>query len=347
MLKLSIIIPVYNIEEHLPKCLDSLLDQDLDASTYEIIIVDDGSMDNSLQIAASYSIKFDNIHSISKENGGVSTARNKGLELATGKYIYFIDPDDYLAPNVLGVITGFCESNDLDVLTFNSETLTETKLYESKSNKNSLSISKICTGTDYIGRFGYDSEVWYYIIKRELIDRLGISFIEGKWMEDAIFTTQLFLGAEKMAHLPIDAHRHIKFPTSAMRSKEPSHYLKVIRDYKDAAILFKSIIDDTKNRVSNNQCLMELKTRQESFVFFMMYRMLGSTIKLKEIRMIFKQMHNVGAYPLTNFLGKDYNGAAYFLAVKLFNTKPLFYLAFIIFNPAVRLIYHLRHLNNN
>lgn len=93
----SVIVPVYNMEKFLSRCIDSILGQSY-ANT-EIILVDDGSRDGSLKICRTYEGGYSNIHVVAKENGGVSTARNAGLEIASGDWIMFVDPDDYLEPS--------------------------------------------------------------------------------------------------------------------------------------------------------------------------------------------------------------------------------------------------------
>src|SRR5699024_7703741 len=101
---LSIIVPVYNTEKYIETCLESLLNQDIDKSMYEIICVNDGSTDGSLAILKEYAKQYDNVVLIDKENEGVSIARNIGLEKARGDYVWFIDADDWVARQCFGVI---------------------------------------------------------------------------------------------------------------------------------------------------------------------------------------------------------------------------------------------------
>ncbi|MCL6294927.1 glycosyltransferase family 2 protein [Jejuia spongiicola] len=336
-MKLSIIIPVYNVEKHIARCIQSLLSQGLNAIEYEIIIVNDGSKDNSVEIAKGFQSKHSNVFVFNKENSGVGSARNFGLDVAKGTYIYFIDPDDYLANNTLKLILDCIEINDLEVLTFLSKGTENTNLYDSTTNiSENLSISKI-SGTNYIGNNGYKNEVWWYIIKKEHLNKIGLRFIEGRWMEDAIFTANLLINTSKAAHLPIDAHRHVKVKGSAMTSKEPSHYLKVIYDNANAALMYKPLIESIKRNEENEACLERLKARQQSFVFFLMIRILKSTIKLKEVKKIIKNMNKINAYPLNSFLGNDYNGFIYTLLVKLFNIKSVYYFLFLVSNPLLKL----------
>ncbi|WP_339893594.1 glycosyltransferase [uncultured Algibacter sp.] len=336
-MKLSIIIPVYNVEKYIARCLDSLVNQDLAENDYEILVVNDGSRDNSVDIAKKYAIKYANLKVITQINRGVGSARNKGISLAKGKYIYFIDPDDYIAKNSLLLLLDYSERNDLDILTFLSEKTLSPDMLESKTKeKEGLNI-KIVTGIEYIANNYYKNEVWWYFIKRDFLKKLGFKFIEGRWMEDAIFTAEIFVKAERVSNVSIDVHRHAVTPQSAMTNKEPSHYLRVIRDNANAAEVFKSIIGsiDTLSP-KGNLCIKRLITRQQSFVFFMMIRMLKSTITLKEIKSTLNNLKKVSAYPLNSFISEDYNKTSYAILVKLFNIKPVFYLIFIIFNPILK-----------
>ena len=117
--KLSVIVPLYNSSAWLPKCLDSLLCQDLDESEYEIICVDDGSPDHSKDLAASYSIEHPNVKVVSQANQGTAGARNTGMRHAVGKYLCFVDPDDYVEKNVYGGLIKRMEDENLDMLRFN------------------------------------------------------------------------------------------------------------------------------------------------------------------------------------------------------------------------------------
>lgn len=112
---LSIIVPVYNAEEYVKVCLDSLLHQNID--NYEIICVNDGSRDNSLSILLDYEKINHKIKVINKENGGVSSARNMGINSASGKWIWFVDSDDYIPFNCLDYLVSNLE-DDIDYLAF-------------------------------------------------------------------------------------------------------------------------------------------------------------------------------------------------------------------------------------
>ena len=112
----SVVIPVYNVEKLISRCVDSVLNQTY--KNLEIILVDDGSPDNSVEVIDGYIEKYQNIKLINQPNLGVCVARNTGFENAVGKYVWFVDPDDYIAPNCLGGILSALDENNADLITF-------------------------------------------------------------------------------------------------------------------------------------------------------------------------------------------------------------------------------------
>jgi glycosyltransferase involved in cell wall biosynthesis len=338
-LKLSIIIPVYNVENHISTCIQSICNQDINEKDYEILIIDDGSTDNSINIALHFERKYTNIHVYSQKNEGVGSARNKGISLAKGKYIYFIDPDDYLADNVLDLILFYAEKNNLQILTFSSQGTTKSNLNKSLSNNTETFKLQTMDGVSYISSEGYKNEVWWYIIERSFLNEIGLKFIVGRWMEDAIFTCNLLLKAKHISKLPIDAHRHVKVKGSAMTSKEPEHYIKVIYDNANAAKELGNLIQEVKaSKNANSGCIKRLQARQQSFVFFLMIRILKSRITFKEVKYILNSMKEIKAYPLNDFIGKDYNGVVYKFITRFFNQKPIYYSFFLICNPIFKVV---------
>lgn len=343
-MRLSIIIPVYNVEKYIAKCLDSILDQNLPAKEYEIIIVNDGSTDGSLRVIKNYAKVNETIKVFDKENGGAGSARNYGVHYARGNYIYFIDPDDYLTSTCLNKMLDTCEDYNLDILTFLS-----TPFFSSPSKDESISeiinpnvlfdddfFSSITSGEDYIANFGYRNEVWWYVINREFLKNSKINFIEGRWLEDATFTLELFLAAKRMAHLKLDVHRYRRTPGSAMRSMEPKHYLQIIRDMHTAATGYDPIIKTLSNKTTNPDCIARIKAKQQSLVFFSMMRMLKSTMGFDEVKQRMNEMIAIKAYPLDSLLGEDYNGITYQLLVSLFKTQSRFYFFFKLANPVFK-----------
>lgn len=323
-MRLSIVIPCYNMELYLPECLESLLRQNLDESQYEIIIVNDESKDKTLEIANGYAKNRSNITVLDKKNAGVGAARNSGYDLAKGKYLYFLDPDDYLAEKTFPILLDLLDQHNLDILTFDSKSVVQKRYpYSANINRN-IEDLVVRNGISYIANRKHKNEIWWFLVNRKFMNDTGIRFIEGKWMEDAILTSQLFCVAQRIAHVNLDVHRYRILPSSAMRNKSPEHYKKVIFDNANAAYIYDELIKSIPNNQKDAQaCIKRLKTRQQSFVFFLMVRLMKSDISVTKIPEMLEGFEKIDAYPLKKFLGEDYNGAAYSFLVFIFNRKPL------------------------
>jgi len=312
------------MERYLPECIDSLLDQNLNPAAYEVIIVNDESKDSTLVVANNYAAKHANIVVVDKKNAGVGAARNTGYDLAKGKYLYFLDPDDYLAKNTVTSILGLMDSNDLDILTFQSMPVVKKHEPISLNIEHGIKELEVQDGISYIANIKHHNEIWWYFIKREFMNKSGVRFIEGKWMEDAILTSELFLQAKRMAHVNYDVHRYRILPTSAMRNKSPEHYNKVIFDNANAAHVYGALIESVPaSHTAADRCIKRLKTRQQSFVFFLMVRLMKSDISVKKIPEMLDGFKKIDAYPLKKFLGEDYHGVGYSFLVFIFNRKSL------------------------
>ena len=160
-MKLSIVVPLYNKEKYIERCLDSLLAQDLPSSEYEIIVVDDGSTDSSYSIASDYSEKHLNIKLFNQKNQGAGAARNKGLDLASGDYVYFLDADDYIASNVLNVLLTTGEKHQLEILGFKTIETVDEYLPESNTQEREDFSLEVMDGTGYIAKHGFRNEAWF------------------------------------------------------------------------------------------------------------------------------------------------------------------------------------------
>ena len=116
--RISVIVAIYNVEQYLERCLESIVHQDLSQDEYEVLLIDDGSTDNSLEIAKKYEHQQSNFKVFTKENGGLSSVRNFGIDYAEGQFIMHVDADDFLEENVIGKVVEVAENNDLDLCFF-------------------------------------------------------------------------------------------------------------------------------------------------------------------------------------------------------------------------------------
>ena len=198
-MKLSIIVPVYNVEAFLNKCVDSLLAQDLSKEDYEVILVDDGSTDSSGALCDTLAAEHGNIRVIHQQNRGLSGARNAGIPVASGTYVLFVDSDDFLCPNVLGTLVGLMESKELDILRFNYQNVNmDGAVFEpNKYVKPFVDYSDVvCDGETFLNeRLGYACYAWQFLVKASILRQEGNGFKEGIYFEDVEWTPRILLQA--------------------------------------------------------------------------------------------------------------------------------------------------------
>ncbi len=311
------------MEKYLGRCLDSLLHQDIPKESYEIIVVNDGSKDTTLTIAQEYTAKYPSIVVLDKPNGGIGSARNAGLAIAKGTYLYFVDPDDYIAPNVLGIITKLLVDNDLDLLAFDFVDLPmNVATVEDKPAVMPTSID-IKTGIELVGARNFTNEAWWYVSKRALLTEHKIDFMEDRLMEDVIFTQQVLLSAQRTAHIPLDVYRYITLPNSVRTSKEPKHYRRFIFDCEYVVFLMATFYSNIDLKEKHEPAFERLKTKQQSIAFFILLRLAKSDISFKYLAGMIHRFKKVDAYPFTYFPGKDFNGITYKILASILNNSLL------------------------
>ena len=250
-MKLSIIVPIYNVAPYLRKCVDSLLAQDI--TDYEIILVDDGSTDDSGAIAdeivrvvmGNRQWAIDNetnsqspianlptLRVIHQENFGLSAARNTGIAAATGDYIMFVDSDDYLQPNVLGALMEQVERENLDVLRFNYQNVNEQ--YEVflpfKDAKRDVDYSEdVVDGETFLNkRLGPACYAVMFIVRREIV--LQEQFTPNIYFEDTDWTPRMLINAQRVASTPMVVYNYLWRQGSITLPTEPQKREKVLRD---------------------------------------------------------------------------------------------------------------------
>lgn len=233
MLKLSIIVPIYGVEQYLRKCVDSLLAQYLPSSDYEIILVDDGSPDACPQICDDYAAAYENIQVVHRENGGLSAARNSGIEVAKGMYVMFVDSDDYIEPNVLGELLAQIERDNLDVLRYRLQYVNpQYKVYSPyKSDPfKGNDYSEVPTdGVSFLNsRMNTQCYAWAFVIKRELLD--GCIFTPGIYFEDTDWTPRMLCRAKRAASTNMIVYNYLMRAGSITNAVNKSKQKKVLVD---------------------------------------------------------------------------------------------------------------------
>ncbi len=232
MKKLSIIVPIYGVEQYLRKCVDSLLNQDIPSSEYEIILVDDGGKDACPQICEDYAAVHENIRVVHRENGGLSAARNSAIEIAQGEYVMFVDSDDYIKPNVLSGLLSQMERDNLDVLRYNYQNINEQNevFHPFKAAQRDMNYSEsVVDGEIFLNeRLGPACYAWVFVLKRELLE--GCIFTPGIYFEDTDWTPRMLLKAKRVASTPMIVYNYLWREGSITLPDNPQKRDKVLRD---------------------------------------------------------------------------------------------------------------------
>ena len=210
-IRLSIIIPFYNVEQYIAQCLDSVYQQDIAEDEYEVICVNDASPDHSRDIVLEYQKKHSNLVLVEHDvNNKLGAARNTGMKVATGRYIWHVDSDDMIVPNCLKTIVTLCDEKQLDVLEFG---------YVETNNRSSVILREpvrgtdVLTGQDYIERyylpnFGTICPVWRRVYRHEFLENNHIISPPINMGEDEAFSVHVFSLAQRVAFEPQDFYVH-------------------------------------------------------------------------------------------------------------------------------------------
>lgn len=204
--KVSVIIPVFNTEVYVEEAVRSIMNQTL--RDIEIIIVDDGSTDNSLSVIKKLALEDDRIQYFSQINQGQSVARNVGIEKAKGEYIYFMDSDDILEEEAFASCVIMAEHNELDFVLFNAEILNEHNKHDIQIdyNKPQLEENVVYSGKSMISEMliqrTYRCSPCIHFISLKTINSLSLRFYPGIIHEDELFTALLYMQSQRAAYIP-------------------------------------------------------------------------------------------------------------------------------------------------
>jgi len=235
--KVSVIVPIYNVEKELKRCLESLINQLY--PNLEILLIDDGSLDNSGQIASSYSELDSRVNYYKKTNGGLSDARNYGIKKATGTYILFVDSDDFIEIEAIKILVEVMERDNLDIVLGNAVRVEggfQTKLLHSKGLSR-----EIMSGEEYFSHAltvnQYAEAVWLNLYKAEIIKDNNLYFVKGQLHEDINWTPKVLLNAKKVRFLDYPFYQYVIRENSITQQKDLTkniiHKMQAIDDLEE------------------------------------------------------------------------------------------------------------------
>lgn len=211
---ISIIVPIYNVERYLSRCIESILNQSF--KEFELILVDDGSPDNSGEICDIYASKDDRVKVIHKKNGGVSSARNVGVSVANGEYIGFVDPDDYIDKEMYCKLYRLCIDNDSDIAICRFNRDINGKLQNIESAEEIIELNNIEAMNELFKGILYRFSLCNKLFSKTCFN--NVSFPEGRIHEDLSTTYKLFVNSRKAIYINYCGYIYVRRENSILTS---------------------------------------------------------------------------------------------------------------------------------
>lgn len=218
----SVVIPVYNTEDYLPACLDSVLAQT--QRDIEVILIDDGSTDGSLEIEHAYAERDSRVRVLQQPNLKQGNARNRGLAEARGEYVYFMDSDDIIMPELFETCYRICKRSNLDFVTFDSAGFVDdpnverSELFQEMCDRSSTVTSETIDGPSFWAKYfikGMTPFVcWLEYFDRSFLLENDLQFVEGIYFEDNDWIARVYMTAQRMQYAPLKLHRYRERPGS-------------------------------------------------------------------------------------------------------------------------------------
>lgn len=259
-MNLSIIIPIYNVELWIGRCLDSCLNQGLPEAEYEIICVDDGSKDGSMDIVEQCAQKHSNIVMLHQANAGQSAARNHAMRVARGKYVWFVDSDDWVQPHCLPGMLDTLEKDQLDVLCFSFQFVDEDGTIRSDCYPQRKT-GVVMTGESFISEIPMPAGPWAAIHRKAFLQENDIKYIEGIKREDEDFTVRAYCSAKRIEFVDVVAYNYFQRTGSTMKSVATS------KAAYDLLAVADSLYDFASTKIDRNSVAFDAVMNHVSFAF--------------------------------------------------------------------------------
>ncbi len=311
---------MYNAEKYIGNCLSSIIKSDLPQKDYEILIVDDGSKDNGVQIVQNYATRYNNIYYLSQENQGQSTARNNGIKKSNGEYVWCVDADDKLDQNILGIIELLDKCKDLDILAFKLRQVSEAMEFRSiNCDQPSITHNKIMKGREAIINGYNPSSVCALVIRKDFLIKNGLFFKAGITHQDVELSYRLFTKANNVLFSDLVPYIYILHPNSTSQSINPQKKTKYLSD--DIIIIdsFKKLAESVKE---DNELYSTIIKRVRNIQFGMvlnLYRNRNIWKPLKISHAVIENMKEAELYPLSGDFGNwKKNLIKHFLNIETF-----------------------------
>ena len=292
---LSIIIPVYNAEALIERCLKSIFEQENFSFSFEVIVVNDGSKDNSLQRLKEVQQFYTDIKIIDQPNSGAGTARNTGLDAATAKYIWFIDIDDYIEPGAFKALQERCiYSTEEKTIGFNYYKVSAQGIKNPLNTGTNYQDIEELQGVDYL----YSNKpyyLWVIIYQRSIIEQNKLRFIDGiKNLEDLEFSIRYFNICPKIEYHNINLYNYYENDLSTSRNKSRDNLVKLAND----TIVVHDSIYDLIASLGNSHNAIVIKNLFNLSVLGFFYSLVQNPYKYDEVDKYYKLYFNKKYLPI-------------------------------------------------
>ena len=331
MVLVSFIVPVFNSSKYLEKCLNSIMNQGLPEDQYEIILINDGSTDDSLTICYDYQEKYNCVQVISQDNSGVSSARNAGLVNAEGQYVCFVDSDDYLTSNCISAILDEVGDKNAELIRFWMIILEEGE-NEPAYQKGIINFEG--NAFEYSCRFGFDTFCVSYLYDRRWLLESKIQFEPFMMAEDYLFISKLLLLNPSVVSTTYRTYNYVKHSSSSTGNRSSEHAALCARNLFSVVCTLmtysNSLTIDERIRGALTQSAQD---KMRSFIS----RVLSSNITVEEFRQMIRSLKEIAILPVriktgrirTKMISYGINLISFFP----FLLKPLRFLYVRVFIP--------------
>jgi glycosyltransferase involved in cell wall biosynthesis len=290
---LSVIIPVYNVEKYVEKCILSVINNNLKSEDYEIFVVEDESPDGSVAIVNKLMARYPQIKLFSQKNKGLGGARNTGILNASGKYVLFLDADDYLKENTLKNIITFAIENKLDILEFGAIGVSEKgdEVY-----KNSKSTDIVISGFEYLDNTNYMNSACNKLYAVSFLNKYALKFKERIFIEDFEFNTRAFYYATKVQVIANILGCFVQTANSITRNVDGQKNLKMVEDIQEVIDLTLKFEKEESNFRPNINKIF--KKRIAFLTVTLLYNLMKLSIVKKQRKLIIEGLKRKKLYPI-------------------------------------------------
>lgn len=295
---LSFIVPIYNVEDYLDRCIQSLLRQGLDENIYEIILVNDGSTDSSLTICQNYRDSHENIRVISQENQGAGPARNTGIREAHGDYLCFVDSDDYLTENKICSIIKYCDGQN-KLIRFWCKIVHQSTRYEGAEPDGQVYFQG--QGLEYLRKYGLEAFCWNYLYKRDFLERNNLQYSSDIFGEDFLFINEVLFANPNTISLAYYVYCYVIRDNTASTTKTKEHSRKCVENLIGELNIIKQQLNlyRKNDHTLYEKCMISIDNKMIN----LFSRMMTCDYTLLEYKRIVEECISCGLLPLSHLKG--------------------------------------------